>query len=173
MAVLPLDVYLSSNPDGREWTLEALKYVWRIQYWTAFVLVWLLFPMLGEWVQAGGFTWGRKLWICIRENLIFYSVMLCLGALGIGLIFIFPEIKGKKTTWPNFAIAMSNTYGLVLIMIFLSYGVVMIPKKYFGMKDLGQRQTVSYFNVYMKDEQVQELKFKVEELIANLLLLIE
>ena len=91
--------------------------------------------MLGEWVQAGGFTFVRKLWYAIKENMIFYSVMGCLGLLGVGLIYAFPSIKGK-VTWPDFAIAVTNTYGLVLIMIFLSYGVVAIPKKYFGMKDI-------------------------------------
>jgi hypothetical protein len=92
--------------------------------------------MLGEWVQAGGFSFRSKLWYCIKENFIFYSIVGFLGLLGIGLIYAFPTIKGEGITWAQFAIAMSNTYGLVLIMIFLSFGVVAIPKKYFGMKDL-------------------------------------
>ena len=74
-------------------------------------------------------------------------------------------------TWADFAIAITNTYGLVLIMIFLSYGVVAIPKKYFGMKDISSRLNFAYFNVYQKDLLVSDYKFKVTQLILQVLAL--
>ena len=53
-------------------------------------------------------------------------------------------------------------------MIFLSYGVVALPKKFLSYKSA---ESTAYFNVYLNDEIVQEQKFRVEELIANLLAL--
>lgn len=75
---------------------------------------------------------------------------------------MFPTIKGESITWPQFAIAMSNTYCLCLVMIFLSYGVVALPRKYLGMKNLRDQLSHSYFNVAIKRD---ELSLAEQELV--------
>lgn len=54
----------------------------------------------------------------------------------------------------GFCIALGNTWGLFLIILFLGYGIVAVPKKYWGMKNINRRLTYAYFRVGQKEDQL-------------------
>lgn len=62
--LLPYDVYISYIVnDGSENTyISLMEYIWRINWWIAFLLCYFVFPMLGEYVIAGDFSVKAKLW---------------------------------------------------------------------------------------------------------------
>lgn len=70
---------------------EFLKVFWEIVYWTSFNLTWFVIPIMTSYTRyssnndkrSGEFSFWRKVWAAIRENLIFYAII---GA--VGTVFI-------------------------------------------------------------------------------------
>jgi len=62
--LLPYDVYASyiMVGDDQKHSVAIMEYIWRINYWVAFVLCTFVFPLLGEYVISGDFTVKAKLW---------------------------------------------------------------------------------------------------------------
>jgi hypothetical protein len=86
----------------------------------------VLFPVLQSYVLAGEFTVFEKLRTAIKENLIFYVVAGVIG--GVFIIWLavkqgfgFAELKSVGQ-------AAGNAWGLFLLIGFLGYGVVELPK---------------------------------------------
>ena len=72
-----------------------MLYLWRIQYWTAFILCWFVFPMVGEWVRGGAFTFKRKLYLCAWGNIQFYIFVGVFAGIALLIMMLFfPEVKG-------------------------------------------------------------------------------
>jgi hypothetical protein len=170
IVLLPYDVYISyvmEGEDGQEKSIAMMEYIWRINYWTAFLLCNFIFPMLGEYVIAGDFTVRAKLWTAFIQNLIFYIVMGVVG--GVALIYLWyrGQFNGENSSFSGFLIFCINAYGLVLIILFLGYGIIAVPKKYFGMKSFAFRRNFVYFKVFNKEETYHDRKFKLEELTAT------
>ena len=66
-----------------------------------------------------------------------------------------------------------NAYGLILIILFLGYGIVAVPKKYFGMKSFSFRKKFVYCKVARKEDIYQDKKYNLEELAITALSLYE
>ena len=47
--------------------------IWRVFYWTAFVLGWIIFPLMLVYVGSGDFTIKGKIKRACINNLIYYS----------------------------------------------------------------------------------------------------
>ncbi|KCV71177.1 hypothetical protein H696_02129 [Fonticula alba] len=105
---------------------DAMTYYWRTLYWSAFTLTWSICPFHQAFVNAGGFTYLQKAWIALRTNLILYSLM---GAAGlVGLIIILSTQKLGFADLFDLIIALANIYGLVMIVGFMGYGFVELPR---------------------------------------------
>ena len=170
--LLPVDVYISYiNKDPTE--IKIMEYIWRFNYWIAFALWNFIFPMLGEYVIAGDFTVKAKLCTSIIQNLIFYSVLGLLG--GIALLFLWAkgQFDGDNGSFSGFIIFWMNAYGLILIILFLGFGIVAVPKKYFGMKSFDFRRQFVYWKISRKEEVYQDKKYNLEELAATAIALHE
>jgi len=138
--LLPLDVAMSfhdscnsSDDDPTDssepWinmNCDAMIVIWRVIYWTTFVLCWTAFPILQSYSYSGEFTILDRFRAALKENLIIYVVMFVIGGILITVIAIqrgfgFDEIVA-------ITIATSNAWGLFLLMCLLGYGFVEIPK---------------------------------------------
>ena len=130
IVLLPYDVYISYilEGDSKDYSINAMELVWRINYWVAFLLCYFVFPMLGEYVIAGDFTVRAKLWTAIVQNIIFYSVIGTLAAVALIFLYAKGQFDNDKGSFQGFLIFCTNAYGLILIILFLSYGVVEVPK---------------------------------------------
>ncbi|KAJ9052183.1 hypothetical protein DSO57_1036790 [Entomophthora muscae] len=105
-----------------------LYILWRLVYWTSFVLTWLLIPILQTYITQKGRDWRNKLrWAIVRQLLYF----LIAGALGI--LFVGYVMYKKKMDTLNalklYLVSISNCWALVLIIAFMGYGLVDVPKK--------------------------------------------
>lgn len=127
--------------------------------------------MIGEYVVAGDFGFKAKLCTAFIQNLIFYIAMGVLG--GIALVYLWSkgQFDDENGSFSGFLIFCSNAYGLILIIFFLGYGIVAVPKKYYGMKTFGFRKKFVYFKVYNKEETFHDKRFKLEEIAATALAL--
>jgi len=171
--LLPYDVYISYivSDENNDSYITMMEYIWRINWWIAFVLWYFVFPILGEYVTSGAFTVKGKLIYWVIQNLIFYAVMGLLG--GIALLYLWSkgQFDSENGSFSGFLIFWTNAYGLILIILFLGYGVIAVPKKYYGMKQFSFKRKFVYFKVYNKEETFHDKRFKLEELAATALAL--
>lgn len=129
LIVSPLDLLPAYNARGE----MRLYGFYATMYWTAFVLMWVVLPLQQSYFESGHFTFKRKCWAAVRENLLFYGIALVLFV-GI-LIYVIATSKGDMADIPDIAIALSNLWGLLLGILLLGYGLVELPKKFWHLGD--------------------------------------
>ncbi|KAG8383564.1 hypothetical protein BUALT_Bualt04G0026700 [Buddleja alternifolia] len=111
-------------------------------YWSTFLLTWLAVPLIQGYEDAGDFTMMERLKTSIRVNLVFYLIV---GSIGLfGLIILITTHKNwiGSTGILGFAMACSNTFGLVTGTFLLGFGLSEIPKSIWRNADWTTRQKV-------------------------------
>jgi len=73
----------------------------------------------------------------------------------------------------SFILAVNNTVSLICILLFLSYGVVAIPKKYLHKKSIHERLETSYAGVYKVEQKIEEKAFDVQEIMSDLHIIVK
>ncbi|KAK6282326.1 hypothetical protein POUND7_016151 [Theobroma cacao] len=103
-----------------------ISFFWSLSYWSTFVLTWAVVPTIQGYEDAGDFTMAERLKTSIHGNLVFY---LCIGSIGlVGLILFIIFRKNWSGGILGFAMACSNTFGLVTGAFLLGFGLSEIPK---------------------------------------------
>ena len=104
IALVPADIAATANnEDGAR---PGLGILWDLSYWTTFCLTWFVLPIHQIYEDAADFTVGGRLRTSIRENLIFYAVIVLVAVLGVVLL-----VANAMMTFAGvaaFSIAVSN-----------------------------------------------------------------
>lgn len=118
---------------------KTLLKCWRIGYWTTFALTWYphmeyclitraVFPLLQSYTDSGHRSRRRRLISALRQNLRYHAIVL--GILGLGLVYILFTVKiSSFADFESLLIALANTYGLLLAIFCMGYGLVNIPRR--------------------------------------------
>jgi len=104
-----------------------LEVMWKVVYWTTYILCWAVYPVLQSYVLAGDFTVFERFRSALKENIIFYSIA---GAV-LAVLFVILLIN-NHFDWLGIlgmGMAAANAWGLILLILLLGYGLVEIPKK--------------------------------------------
>ncbi|PHT30013.1 hypothetical protein CQW23_30402 [Capsicum baccatum] len=120
--LVPADIWatLSNHDTGQ------ISFFWSWSYWSTFLLTWVVVPVLQGYEDAGDFTITERLKTSAHANLVFY---LCVGAIGLfGLVLLIVVQEYRIGNIPGFAMACSNTFGLVTGAFLLGFGLSEIPK---------------------------------------------
>ncbi|KAI5386010.1 uncharacterized protein LOC127101390 isoform X1 [Lathyrus oleraceus] len=120
--LVPADIWttLNSNYNG------VISFLWSLSYWSTFLLTWAVVPLLQGYEDAGDFTVKARLRTSLHGNLVFY---LSLGSVALsGLILLIALNKFWTGSVRGFAMACSNTFGLVTGAFLLGFGMSEIPK---------------------------------------------
>lgn len=98
-----------------------------ILYWTSFVLTWAINPILVSYLRYPySISIKRRIWLTIRENLIFWGTALALIVVGLTILLVTNHL-----TFSNIfplAISLANGYGLLVLCLTLGYGFIGIPR---------------------------------------------
>ena len=118
----------------------------------------MLAPFLQSYVLSGGFTFWQRTWDSIKENVILYAVLGVVGAgalIYIGVAYqmdMFVPVYNARREQPHrvltqcartphrgvadnrnalldFVKLLANAYGLLLIVVFMSYGIIDVPRR--------------------------------------------
>ncbi|KAI7992569.1 hypothetical protein LOK49_LG12G00313 [Camellia lanceoleosa] len=117
-----------------------ISFFWSWSYWSTFLLTWAVVPIIQGYEDAGDFTVAERLKTSVHVNLVFY---LCVGSIGLfGLILLIILRKYRNVTILGFAMACSNTFGLVTGAFLLGFGLSEIPKGIWKNVDWTFRQKV-------------------------------
>ncbi|KAK7311116.1 hypothetical protein RJT34_09035 [Clitoria ternatea] len=135
--VVPADIWatMSSNYEN-----GGISFFWSWSYWSTFLLTWAVVPLIQGFEDAGDFTISERLKTSVHVNLIFYLIV---GSIGLfGFILLIMMHKMWKGSLLGFAMACSNTFGLVTGAFLLGFGLSEIPKSIWRNADWTTRQKV-------------------------------
>ncbi|KAL3817581.1 hypothetical protein ACHAXA_006470 [Cyclostephanos tholiformis] len=106
---------------------------WRVTYWATFFLAWLVLPIVRETLLSGHFVLHRRLRDGAYRSFRSILLMLCFGVLSvIGMAVHLRSLHLVAVVLPVL-MALSNTYGLLLVSLLLGNGLVNIPKRLWRM----------------------------------------
>jgi len=117
--VLPLDLI----PENKD---QGLVVVWKVIYWMSFGLCWVVVPLIQDFYANGAFTFKRRLISSVRFNVKFYLIA------GVALlIFMIAKMIASRLTITEvgaFIMCLANTWGLLLLVLLMGYGLVEVPR---------------------------------------------
>lgn len=121
-----------------------IAFFWSWSYWSTFLLTWAVVPLIQGYEDAGDFTLKERLKTSIRENLVFYLIVGAVGLFGLILLLLMHRNRplGGGGGIVGFAMACSNTFGLVTGAFLLGFGLSEIPKNTWRNADWTHRQKV-------------------------------
>ncbi|KAJ2234077.1 hypothetical protein IWW45_003681 [Coemansia sp. RSA 485] len=108
--------------------------LWLILYWFMYMLTWTVLPIMMSYVDSGAFTFKDRLRESAWSNLRFYGISAVAGLLLVGYIALTRRIAGPDLV--AFMMALANFWGLFLVITFMGFGLVSIPRKLWFRGDL-------------------------------------
>lgn len=145
---------------------KTLPDYWAVTYWTSQALTWLLLPIMESYMSAGDFTPGRKMVSALKEYAIINSIFAVIGFSF--LIYIAVRNNLDMNGLKSVVIALTNMTGLIFVMVFLGYGVVDLPRKWFRKYNLQHSLKSLQFRAGSLNIELHEAEEKVNELVAKL-----
>lgn len=126
IVLVPADVWTTIVGNGN--VNGGISFFWSWSYWSTFLLTWLAVPLIQGYEDAGDFTMIERLKTSIHVNLIFYLIVGSIGLLGLILVITMHKnwLHGRGIL--GWAMACSNTFGLVTGAFLLGFGLSEIPK---------------------------------------------
>lgn len=156
------------NECIKPWSLMpdyVLPDLWRTIYWSSQILSWLLLPMMQSYVYAGSFTIWGKLKTALYENALWYgSYLIIFGGLLI-YVALKPDLDLNADSLKLIGITASNTWGLLLLILLLGYGLVELPRNAWNMSLHNLRLEQAYFKI----AKLSTTKEDAEEELADCL----
>ncbi|CAK9294381.1 unnamed protein product [Gordionus sp. m RMFG-2023] len=102
--------------------------LWRIVYWASQVLTWLIIPMMQSYSKAGNFTVFGKLKMALYENVVWYGTYIVIFVLISIYVALKPNLHIDSTKLLLIISSASNTWGLILLVLLLGYGLIQVPR---------------------------------------------
>ncbi|KAL8143488.1 hypothetical protein V2J09_016520 [Rumex salicifolius] len=118
---------------------SGISFFWSWSYWSTFFLTWAVVPLIQGYEDAGDFTVAERLKTSVHVNLIFYLIVGSVAILGLILLISMHNWSGS---WFGFAMACSNTFGLVTGAFLLGFGLSEIPRSLWKRADWTYLQKV-------------------------------
>ena len=140
--LLPYDISLAIVDNRRS---NILDIVWQVLYWSTFFLAWFVLPLQMEYHKSGEFSFCGKLTNAIRKHFI----MGCLAAIAgtAYLIYMLFTTGLSLNEVVAFGMAMSSTYGIVVIIVLMGNGLVALPRRLWQLGDSPRELRRLYLSV--------------------------
>ncbi|KAI8325664.1 hypothetical protein GQ54DRAFT_191228 [Martensiomyces pterosporus] len=110
------------------------RQLWWSLYWIMYLLTWLALPIMMSYVDSGAFSFKDRLRESAWSNLQFYGISGAVGLFVVGYIALTRNYFGADLV--AFLMAAANFWGLFLVIIFMGFGLVSIPRKLWRRGDL-------------------------------------
>ncbi|ABN65574.2 predicted protein [Scheffersomyces stipitis CBS 6054] len=170
--LLPID-YVSSNSNGSlswfELPHDVILNLWKGNYWSTFLLTWLLLPILQEFYRSGHHNKLSKLKDALRSNLKFQAVMLAVSV--IGLIYLLLEVGLSFGHLKSMIIALSHIYALILALWLMAHGLISIPRNRWIEGNVVQSLNHDYLKLPRLVDSLEDVKISFKEEVLQVLVL--
>lgn len=121
VALVPFDLVDDQTLDN-----NARLLMWRLIYWLSFLLMWVVLPIIQAYVESGYYAPLDRLKDASRYTLKYHLIVL--GAGLVGAIYMFISAGVSFTSLKALCVALSHTFGLILVIWMLGHGIVEIPR---------------------------------------------
>lgn len=169
---LPVD-YVSHNLDtpvfGFNISDKAILIMWKSNYWSTFLLTWLILPVLQEFYRSGHFHRLPKLKDAFRAHLKFQAVVLLVGIAG--AIYLMLEVGLTFGHLRSMIIALSHIYALILALWLMAHGLVAIPRNRWMEGNLMHNLNHHYLKVPPLVDNLEDSKIAFKEDLLQVLIL--
>ena len=168
LALVPIDVATTLTYDVQSvQTFEIIGVLWDVSYWSTQALTWLVIPIVQHVTASGERTLSGKVRHSFSKLWKFYVIVGGLAVLGVLVAVAMGKLS--LATLPTLIVLLSNTYGLIAILLLLGYGLVYVPKSLYRYSSRKKRLQFLYMNVgksYARFEaSVRELRHVLDVLL--------
>jgi hypothetical protein len=124
-----VDAALESVEDGRSesYVDSWISVWWMLIFFATQLTAWVILPIAQEYDGAGQFTPGARLKHAIKENVRMYIVLGIVAGVLMGYIIFLAGVRDLGGM-VALCLAAANAFGLTLLVVFLSIGLVGVPK---------------------------------------------
>lgn len=163
VALVPFDLV-----DDETLNDHARLIMWRVIYWASFFLMWVILPVLQAYVESGYHAPLLKLKDALKSTVRYHLIVLVLGVagaiyMGISTGLSFTNLKGV-------GVALSHSYGLVLVIWMLGHGCVEIPRSmWFNTVD--ERLKKLYTRATMLHDNYADAQSSYDDVVAKIMAL--
>lgn len=148
----------------RPWSYDysnPIPQFWRVVFWSLQLLTWIILPHVGSYLSAGDFTFWQKLKSSLKENAIINgSLALLVVAL---LVYMVVAQHLTKDALAQIASGAANTWGLIMQMLMLGFGLVDIPRYLWRRYDLSTTLKLYQYQAAKMSLEMAEASEKLEE----------
>jgi len=129
LLALDVDAALESVDAGRteSYVDSWISVWWMLIFFATQVMAWVVLPILQEYDGAGQFTPGARFKHAIKENVRMYIVLGIVAGVLMGYIIFLAGVRSIGGM-VALCLAAANAFGLTLLVVFLSIGLVGVPK---------------------------------------------
>lgn len=163
VALVPIDVY-STLAQRRTGPLEVF---WNISYWSTQVLTWAVIPVLQGYAISGAFSVLGRIGTSLRRLWLFYLIIGALSVLGVLIALAAGRLQ--LSTLPKLIVTLSNTYGLIVIIALLGYGLVELPRILWRRSFPERRLKWHYHRVGRAADKLTDASAELEKALAIVL----
>ena len=136
-----------------------LYYAWRVMYWSLQALSWVIFPFNMEKERTG--SWKKSL----HRNAIWWGVYAFVGLVAIVYFLGVTNIGFRGMI--AFAYAASNSFGLLLIILFAGYGLVSAPQWFYLKSKPKEYLEHLYMRAVVVDDSRLSAKYDLQDVLND------
>lgn len=136
-------------------------------YWTNYVLCWLILPFLTYYFDAVQLTKCGKTCYAIRMNLIYYFIGFAALAIFITAFWYFNGMIEFEYI-QSFLMAISTAWALFQIILFLSNGIIDVPRDFWRRRSNVDRLRTLTCKFAQMEELMNDTKIDIENYIKKL-----
>ncbi|KAL3146885.1 hypothetical protein ABBQ38_014857 [Trebouxia sp. C0009 RCD-2024] len=160
LVLVPTDV--ASTLQGSSPKLLATW--WRLAYWYGFAVQFTVLPFHQEYADSGHFTVGDRIRTAIRNNLIFYAVLVALAIGGLLLLLMTGNLAPSNVL--GFCVAASNAFGLIAGIFLMGYGLVAIPKELWRTADTKHYRKLLFHRAGVQADKAMAAHSEMSQVVA-------
>jgi hypothetical protein len=132
---------------------DQLDTVWSVLFWISFLLMWFIIPIASGYYDNGAFTFKQKMKKSLRMNGILFLIAGIIAV--IGFIYLRAASSMSLDDISGLAIAASNAWGLLILVIMAGYGLVEFPRNLWNQSHLSRRREEVCYSQYGAPREMQ------------------
>lgn len=168
--LLPVD-YVGHHTDVKYSgvTDKAILYMWKSNYWTTFLLTWLLLPVLQDFFSTGYYSKSKKLRLALRRNAKFQLIVA--GVAIASAVYLMLEVGLSFGNLKSLIIALSHIYALIMALWLMAHGLVAFPRAKWTEGNLMHHLNLLYLRVPRLVDALEDTKISFKEEALQVLVL--
>lgn len=146
---------------------HVLPDLWRVVYWSSQILSWLILPIMQSYSYAGDFTVRGKIKTALYENALWYGSYLIIFGILLVYVIVKPDIHLDGANLQILGITASNTWGLLLLVFLMGYGLVEVPRTTWNTARLELQMAHAYFKISKLSVEKEEADEQFSEVLEE------